>query len=86
MTDLKNDGQERDGAAPVPPQARGAEPTTFISFNALLAAIPLSERTLREEIRRGRIPTIRLPGGRRLLFHLPSVTAALLRHQHGGDA
>jgi hypothetical protein len=32
----------------------------------------------------GKIPCVRL-GGRRILFHWPSVEAALLRHQHGGN-
>lgn len=59
-------------------------PPNFTDFEGLMAAVPLGPRTLREEIKKGRIPTIRLPGGRRLLFHLPSVERALLRFQRGG--
>jgi hypothetical protein len=33
----------------------------------------------------GKIPCVRL-GGRRILFHWPSVEAALLRHQRGGQS
>lgn len=61
-------------------------PPAFLDFRGLLGAVPLGERTLREEIKRKRIPAIRLPGGRRLLFHLPSVQKALLRFQEGGIA
>jgi len=69
-----------------PPSGKAAptQPPGFIDFRALLIAVPLGERTLREEIKRKRIPAIRMPGGRRLLFHLPSVEKALLRFQEGG--
>jgi hypothetical protein len=33
----------------------------------------------------GKIPCVRL-GGSRILFHWPSVEAALLRHQRGGQS
>jgi len=65
-------------------QGQPALPPNFTDFTGLLAAVPLSERTLRAEIKRGRIPAIRLPGGRRLIFHIPSVERALLRFQRGG--
>ena len=65
---------------------KNAIPPGFVGFDALAAAVPLSARTLREQIKRGQIPTIRLPGGRRLLFHLPSVEKSLLRFQRGGIA
>jgi hypothetical protein len=61
-----------------------ALPPNFTDFPGLLAAVPLGERTVREEIKKGRIPAIRMPGGRRLIFHLPSVERALLRFQKGG--
>jgi len=63
---------------------KGNLPAGITDFVGLCAAVPLSERTLREEIKKGRIPAIRLPGGRRLLFHMPSVEKALLRFQRGG--
>ena len=56
----------------------------FLSFHALCARVPLGPRTLREEIKRGRIPHIRLPGARRLLFDWDAVRASLLRYQSGG--
>lgn len=61
-----------------------ALPPDFTDFPGLLAAVPLGERTMREEIKKGRIPAIRMPGGRRLIFHMPSVERALLRFQQGG--
>lgn len=59
-------------------------PPGFADFSGLAAAVPLGERTLREEIKKGNIPAIRMPGGRRLLFHMPSVERSLLRFQKGG--
>lgn len=59
-------------------------PPGFTDFHGLLKAVPLSERSARDKIKQGLIPSIRLPGGRRLLFHLPSVEKALLRFQKGG--
>jgi len=41
-------------------------------------------RVAREWTRLGKIPSIRLPGSRRILYHWPSVHAALLRMQRGG--
>lgn len=59
-------------------------PAGITDFKGLMASIPLGERTLREAVKSGRIPSIRMPGGRRLLFHLASVERALLRFQRGG--
>jgi hypothetical protein len=56
----------------------------FYGFDGLRAAVPLSPRTLRELIKRGLIPHIRMKGGRRLIFHGPSVNCAVLRFQKGG--
>lgn len=56
----------------------------FLDFAGICARVPLSERTLREAIKRRQIPHIRLPGARRLLFDWPSVQAALARYQKGG--
>ncbi|MGH7953538.1 MAG: helix-turn-helix transcriptional regulator [Limisphaerales bacterium] len=63
-----------------------AQPNTapgFIDQKQLLAKLPISRRTLFNWRTTGKIPCVRL-GGRRILFHWPSVEAALLRHQHGG--
>ena len=60
--------------------------TPFCDFPALVRHLPMySERTLRELVKRRVIPAVRPPGSRKLAFHLPSVEAALLRHQKGGN-
>jgi hypothetical protein len=74
-------GENPANAAPPKPNNLTKDLT---DFSGLMAVVPLSARTLRSEIKKGRIPAIRLPGGRRLLFHLPSVERALLRFQQGG--
>ena len=56
----------------------------FIDEKQLLARLPVSRRTLFNWRRTGKIPCVRL-GGRRILFHWPSVEAALLRYQRGGN-
>jgi hypothetical protein len=56
----------------------------FIDQKQLLARLPISRRTLFNWRTTGKIPCVR-PGGRRILFHWPSVEAALLRHQGGGQ-
>lgn len=71
-----------DGA-PALPAAQVAILATFIDFPELAKRIPMCERSLREAIRRGRIPSIRLPGARRVMFHWPTVQETLLRLQRG---
>ena len=53
----------------------------FLNQKQLLARLPISRRTLFNWRTTGKIPCVRL-GGRRILFHWPSVEAALLRHQN----
>jgi hypothetical protein len=57
----------------------------FLNQKQLLARLPISRRTLFNWRITGKIPCVRLDR-RRLLFHWPSVEAALLRHQHGGQS
>jgi hypothetical protein len=57
----------------------------FINQTQLLARLPISRRTLFNWRKTGKIPCVRL-GGSRILFHWPSVEAALLRHQRGGQS
>lgn len=76
--------QAQDQPIPAPAPANKGAPLGLLDLAGLAARVPLGERTLREEIKKRRIPSIRLPGGRRLLFHWPSVEAALLRYQRGG--
>jgi predicted DNA-binding transcriptional regulator AlpA len=52
----------------------------FINEKELLVKLPISRRTLFNWRTAGKIPCVRL-GGRRILFHWPSVEAALLRYQ-----
>lgn len=61
-----------------PPEEAG-----FINEKTLLKRLPVSRRTLFSWRAKGKIPFVRL-GGRRVLFHWPSIEAALLRNQHGG--
>jgi predicted site-specific integrase-resolvase len=56
----------------------------FIDEKQLLTRLPISRRTLFNWRVSGKIPCVCL-GGRRILFHWPSVEAALLRHQRGGQ-
>jgi predicted DNA-binding transcriptional regulator AlpA len=55
----------------------------FINERELLKRLPVSRRTLFSWRMTGKIPSVRL-GGRRVLFHWPSIEAALLRMQKGG--
>ncbi|MDB6021276.1 MAG: hypothetical protein JWQ04_1133 [Pedosphaera sp.] len=53
----------------------------FLNEKQLLEKVPISRRTLFGWREAGKIPCVRLPGSRRVLFHWPSVEAALLRSQ-----
>jgi hypothetical protein len=85
---------ENPGAATAQPPAEhtrreflAAQPTVgegFLSFEQLLPKLPVGDRSAREWTRRGILPSIRLPGSRRVLYHWPSVERALLRLQRGG--
>jgi hypothetical protein len=63
------------------PNHTPASEAGFIDEKQLLARLPVSRRTLFSWRMTGKIPCVRL-GGRRILFHWPSVEAALLRHQN----
>ena len=52
----------------------------FLNERELLTIVPISRRTLYEWRKAGTIPWINAKG-RRVLFHYPSVEAALLRLQ-----
>ena len=64
-------------------QAPGSK-ADFINEKQLLERLPVSRRTLFAWRKSGKIPYVQL-GGRRILFHWPSVEATLLRHQRGGN-
>jgi predicted site-specific integrase-resolvase len=52
----------------------------FLSADELLKKLPVSRGTLHNYVKQGVIPCVRL-GGRRILFHWPSVQESLLRRQ-----
>lgn len=52
----------------------------FLSADELLRKLPVSRGTLHNYVKQGVIPCVRL-GGRRILFHWPSVQESLLRRQ-----
>jgi hypothetical protein len=56
----------------------------FLDFAALKPRIPVCERTLRDWVRTGKIPSVKMPGSRRRLFFWRDVAAALRRHTQGG--
>jgi hypothetical protein len=57
----------------------------FINEVELLRRIPVSRRTLFTWRASGKLPFVNL-GGRRNLFHWPTIQEALLRHQKGEAA
>jgi predicted site-specific integrase-resolvase len=61
-------------------QSASASGEAFLDEKQILARLPVSRRTLFNWRASGKIPCVR-PGGRRILFHWPSVEAALLRQQ-----
>jgi predicted site-specific integrase-resolvase len=63
------------------PKQTSSSEADFIDEKQLLAKLPISRRTLFNWRASGKIPCVRL-GGRRILFHWPSVEAALLRYQN----
>lgn len=68
----------------LPPEyAPRGVPTTLTDVAGLLAAVPVSRRTLYNLRQRG-MPHIVLPGGRRVLYDLAAVLAWLRRHERGG--
>jgi hypothetical protein len=74
-----------DNGSRTGPNQAPADEMGFIDQRQLLARLPISRRTLFNWRVTGKIPCVRL-GGRRILFHWPSVEAALLRHQRGGQS
>jgi len=58
--------------------------TEFIAEEELLNRLPICRRTLFDWRKQGKIPWVRV-GARRILFHWPSVRAALLRNQDGAE-
>lgn len=55
----------------------------FVDEADLLRRLPVSRRTLHNWRATGKLPFVRVPGSRRLLYFWPNVEAALLRLQRG---
>jgi len=55
----------------------------FLDEKELLKRLPICRRTLFNWRESGKIPCIKI--GRRCLYHYPSIQAALLRLQRGGN-
>jgi predicted DNA-binding transcriptional regulator AlpA len=64
-------------------QPAPASEEAFLDEKQILVRLPVSRRTLFNWRASGKIPHVKI--GRRNLFHWPSVEAALLRQQHGGE-
>jgi hypothetical protein len=58
-------------------------PSAFIDEKECLRRVPVSRRTWFSWRSAGTIPTVKV--GHRCIYHWPSVEAALLRMQRGGD-
>jgi len=83
---IKNTVPSQNSVPEIPalsPQNSSPREPDFIDEKTLLKRIPVSRRTLFSWRVTGKIPFVRL-GGRRILFHWPSIEAALLRMQKGG--
>jgi len=78
-------GPANQGEGPATP-AIVKSPDAFLTESQLQERLPLSRRTLYDLRTSGKLPFVRLPGARRLLFHWPTVEAALLRQQRGMEA
>ena len=61
----------------------GKELKTFWDEKELLRHLPICRRTAFSWIKQGKLPCIKI--NRRKIFHAPSVEAALLRLQRGGN-
>jgi hypothetical protein len=61
----------------------GPGETGFLDQKQLLARLPVSRRTL-FNLRQSGLPSIPIPGSRKVLFHWDSVRAFLIRQQRGG--
>ena len=75
----------RDAKTETETKLSAPQPSVFIDADELLRRIPICRGTLRNRMREGKIPFIRI-GGRKLCFHWNSVQEALLRQQRGGEA
>jgi hypothetical protein len=66
------------------PATSGSHPADFITSAELLRRIPICRKTLFSYRKAGKIPSVCLGGGK-ILFHVASVEAAILRLQRNGQ-
>jgi len=57
-------------------------PGVFVTVKELQRILPLSRRSIYAWRKAGILPSICV--GSKVIFHVPSIEAALLRHQNGG--
>ena len=76
----KNDAAATAEKIPAVPQLQGERP--FLTVAELQQKIPVSRRTIFAWRKQGWLPSVQ--NGAKILFHWPSVEAALLRRQIGG--
>jgi hypothetical protein len=84
MNVITDAGPALESAVQAPAPKESATPVGFLTKKQVLERIPVCRRTFDEWLRKGLIPVIRLPRARRVLFHWPSVEAALRRYTTGG--
>jgi hypothetical protein len=72
-------------AVAVAPQGTELPSRDFLTTAELQTRVPVTRRTLFAWRQAGWLPVVDTGGGK-LLFHWPSVAAALLRQQRGGNS
>jgi len=73
-----------DDVRPAPQAAPQGESRPFYTVAEIQQRIPVSRRTIYSWRKAGWLPSVQT--GSKILFHWPSVEAALLRRQRGGVA
>ena len=64
----------------------GTASEPFVDEKVILQRVPISRRTLYVWRESGKVPFIKVPGSRRVVFHWASFEQALLRLQRGRAA
>jgi hypothetical protein len=72
------------GAVVTLPSSPASDGGLFIDSAEFRRRVPVSRRTEFDWRDKGLLPFIRPPDGRRILYHWPTVLAALRRMQQGG--
>ena len=87
MSSSATDAVDQTSVVSAVAEVPGVEPQevdrTFLTTTQLQKVLPLSRRSIFEWRKKGIIPSIQI--GSKILYHGPSVEAALLRRQKGGE-